>query len=92
MSKKIIIDTDPGIDDALAIALLYNSPEVEIAALTAANGNLPAEDCLRNIYRILNFLRVTEKPLIGVGRDWPRQGGHLVCFETAPPRQSASRP
>jgi len=72
MTKKIIIDTDPGIDDALAIALLCNSPEVEIAAITAANGNLPAEDSLRSVYRILSFLRVSEKPMIGVGRDWPR--------------------
>lgn len=72
MTKKIIIDTDPGIDDALAIALLYNSPEVEIAAITAANGNLPAEDSLKNIHRLLNFLHVAERPLVGVGRDWPR--------------------
>ena len=72
MAKKIIIDTDPGIDDALALALLYNSPEAEIAAITAANGNLPAEESLKNIYRLLNFLRVAEKPLVGVGRDWPR--------------------
>lgn len=72
MAKKIIIDTDPGIDDALAIALLYNSPDIEVAAVTAANGNLPAEESLKNIYRVLNFLGVAEKPLVGLGRDWPR--------------------
>lgn len=72
MARKIIIDTDPGIDDALALAFLTESPEVNIHALTAANGNLAAEDCLKNIYRIFGFLRVAEKPMIGIGRDWPR--------------------
>ena len=72
MAKKLIIDTDPGIDDALALAFLYNSPDIKVAAITAANGNLPAEEALRNIYRVLNFLHVAEKPSIGIGRDWPR--------------------
>ncbi|MHC4714665.1 MAG: nucleoside hydrolase [Planctomycetota bacterium] len=72
MAGKLIIDSDPGIDDALAIALLVDSPEVNIHAVTAANGNLPAEECLRNVYRIFGFLRIEEKPLIGLGRDWPR--------------------
>ncbi|MCD6406116.1 MAG: nucleoside hydrolase [Planctomycetes bacterium] len=74
MAIKLVVDTDPGIDDALAIALSFNSPEVKVHALTAAGGNLPAEECLKNIYRILGFLGVRDKPLIGVGRDWPRSG------------------
>ena len=69
--KKLLVDTDPGIDDALALALLYQSPNVDIASITAANGNIPAEEALRNVFRILGFLGVTEKPIIGVGRDWP---------------------
>ncbi len=72
LALKLIIDTDPGIDDALALALLTLSPEVDIHAVTAANGNLPAEECLRNIHRIYGFLRVENKPIIGVGREWPR--------------------
>ena len=72
MAVKLLLDTDPGIDDALALALLCESPEVEICAVTAANGNLPAEEALKNIYRIYGFLRVEEKPLVGIGRDWPR--------------------
>lgn len=72
LALKLIIDTDPGIDDALALALLSLSPEVNVRAVTAANGNLPAEECLRNIHRIYGFLRVENKPIIGVGREWPR--------------------
>ena len=69
--KKLIVDTDPGIDDALALAFLYNSPNVDVAAITAANGNLPAEEALRNVFRLLGFLGVRGKPIIGIGRDWP---------------------
>lgn len=68
---KVVVDTDPGIDDALALALFYQSPQVSVYAITAANGNIPADEALKNIYRILNFLGVAEKPLVGIGRDWP---------------------
>ncbi len=74
VKRKIIVDTDPGIDDALALALLVKSPEVTVHAVTAASGNLPAEECLKNIHRIYGFLRIEEKPLIGMGPDWPRSG------------------
>ena len=39
--RKIIIDCDPGIDDALAIMLAVNSPELEIVAITTVSGNVP---------------------------------------------------
>jgi purine nucleosidase len=41
MTHKIILDTDPGQDDALAILLAFASPELEILGLTAVAGNVP---------------------------------------------------
>ncbi|MBY4891600.1 nucleoside hydrolase [Rhodobacteraceae bacterium N5(2021)] len=41
MARKIIIDTDPGQDDAVAILLALASPEVEVVGLTAVAGNVP---------------------------------------------------
>jgi purine nucleosidase len=41
MTRKIIIDTDPGQDDAVAILLALASPEVEVLGLTAVAGNVP---------------------------------------------------
>ena len=38
--KKVIIDTDPGTDDALAILLAVNSPELDIRAITIVAGNV----------------------------------------------------
>ncbi|MEM7718633.1 MAG: nucleoside hydrolase [Pseudomonadota bacterium] len=41
MSRKIIIDTDPGQDDAVAILLALASPEIEVLGITAVAGNVP---------------------------------------------------
>ncbi|HGG04921.1 MAG TPA: nucleoside hydrolase [Aliiroseovarius sp.] len=41
MARKIIIDTDPGQDDAVAILLALASPEIEVLGLTAVAGNVP---------------------------------------------------
>src|SRR5439155_3231821 len=40
---RVIIDTDPGVDDALALLLAMRSPEVKIEAITAVAGNVPLE-------------------------------------------------
>ncbi|MCV6595530.1 MAG: nucleoside hydrolase [Mangrovicoccus sp.] len=47
-SRKIIIDTDPGQDDAVAILLALASPELEVLGLTAVAGNVPLELTARN--------------------------------------------
>lgn len=52
MAEKIIIDTDPGQDDALAILLALASPEVEVLGLTAAAGNVPLSLTEKNIRKI----------------------------------------
>lgn len=46
--EKLIIDTDPGIDDAMAIFMAFQSPELEILGLTTVFGNVLVEDATRN--------------------------------------------
>ncbi|NDV00861.1 nucleoside hydrolase [Pseudoroseicyclus tamaricis] len=48
MARKIIIDTDPGQDDAVAILLALASPELEVVAITAVAGNVPLALTQRN--------------------------------------------
>jgi len=43
MTRKIIIDTDPGQDDAFAILLALASPELEVLGVTAVAGNVPLQ-------------------------------------------------
>ena len=52
--KRVIIDTDPGIDDAAAILLALASPELSVEAITTIYGNGPVDVCTANAYRILN--------------------------------------
>ncbi len=40
--QRVIIDTDPGVDDAMAILLALNSPELKVEALTVVPGNVEA--------------------------------------------------
>jgi purine nucleosidase len=47
-ARRILIDTDPGIDDAVAILLALAAPELEVASLVAVAGNLPLDVTERN--------------------------------------------
>jgi purine nucleosidase len=48
MTRKIIIDTDPGQDDAIAILLALASPEIDVLGITAVAGNVPLPLTERN--------------------------------------------
>ena len=54
-TRKIIIDTDPGIDDAMAIFFALASPEFEVLALTTVFGNAHASTCTINALRLLEI-------------------------------------
>ena len=57
MPRKIIIDTDPGQDDAVAILLALASPELEVLALTAVAGNVPLPLTQKNARVIVELAR-----------------------------------
>ena len=63
MARPIIIDTDPGIDDAVAILLALASPELEIEGIVAVAGNLPLGITERNARAICEL---AGRPDIGV--------------------------
>ncbi|MDO9175776.1 MAG: nucleoside hydrolase, partial [Actinomycetota bacterium] len=51
---RIIIDTDPGIDDAMAIIYALASPELDVVGLTTVFGNAHVDTCTDNALRILD--------------------------------------
>src|ERR1700675_2715636 len=53
----ILIDTDPGIDDALAILLALGSPEVSVEAITTVAGNVEVDLATANVFRVLDVAR-----------------------------------
>ncbi|MDN6018212.1 MAG: pyrimidine-specific ribonucleoside hydrolase RihA [Enterobacterales bacterium] len=65
MSLPIILDCDPGHDDAIALILALASPELELKAVTTSAGNQTPEKTLRNALRILTLLQRNDIPVAG---------------------------
>ena len=66
LTKKILLDVDPGIDDAVALCMALFDPQVEVVAVTAVGGNVPAEQATRNVQAIIEQLDPPRWPRIGV--------------------------
>lgn len=63
MAVPLIIDTDPGVDDAVALLLAAASPEVELRAVTTVFGNVPLEITTANAGRLLALAGRADVPL-----------------------------
>ncbi len=68
--RKVIIDCDPGIDDALALMLALASPEMEVLGLTVVSGNVPARVGMENALRILKSMGRLDIPVYR-GEEYP---------------------
>ena len=77
MIKRVIIDTDPGIDDA-AIFLTLASPELSVEAITTVYGNGPVDLCADNALRILDAAGHVDVPVY-------RGLANLFCATLASP-------
>jgi len=60
---RIILDTDPGVDDAMAIFLALRSPELHVEAITAVSGNVPISFTLPNALRLVEIAGHPEIPV-----------------------------
>ena len=81
MPKRILIDTDPGIDDALAILLALASPELSLEGLSVVHGNCSLEQAVRNGLSILELAGATHIPLAR-GCELPLVQPSLLAPET----------
>jgi hypothetical protein len=61
--SRVIIDTDPGVDDALALLLAMRSPELKIEGITPVAGNVPLELTLPNALRMVEVAGRTDIPV-----------------------------
>jgi len=74
MSRPILIDTDMGVDDALAIALALGSDEIELVGLVSVGGNVSLDQATRNIGRLLAAMTPKTRPLVARGLDQTAPG------------------
>ncbi len=70
---KVVIDTDPGTDDAIAIVVALNSPELDVLGLTTVGGNARLSHTTRNALRILEFMGRQDIPVYS-GSSRPLKG------------------
>jgi purine nucleosidase len=81
MPKRILLDTDPGIDDALAILLALASPELSLEGVSVVHGNCSLEQATRNGLSILELAGAGHIPLAR-GCELPLVQPSLLAAET----------
>ena len=73
MAFKILLDCDPGLDDALALLLAHGDPNIDLVAVTTVGGNVSIEKTTRNALELREYLGFTEVP-IAAGAGEPLAG------------------
>jgi purine nucleosidase len=69
MFRKVIIDTDPGVDDALALLFALSSPELKVEAITVVAGNVRLELALENALRMVQIAGRADVPVSAGARE-----------------------
>ncbi len=75
--RSVIIDCDPGIDDALAILLALASPELDVEAIITTSGNVGLELTTQNALKVLELCGRNEVPPVFKGSSGPLSGAKL---------------
>ena len=78
--RRIIIDTDPGIDDAQAIMMAYRHPDVKIEAITSVAGNVGIEYTTANVMKILDALNADPIPVFKGAKTALVEAGENASF------------
>jgi inosine-uridine nucleoside N-ribohydrolase len=73
MTERILIDTDPGIDDAMAILYAIASPDIELVGLTTVFGNVTIEIATRNALQLLELAGIEVPVAGGAGKPLRRE-------------------
>ena len=77
---KLLIDTDPGTDDALALLMALNAPDVEVVGITTVGGNATVAQTTRNVVKILEYMSRTDIP-VASGAARPLRGRFHYAYD-----------
>ena len=79
--RRVIIDTDPGTDDALALMMALNSPDLLVEGVTTVGGNATLSETTDNALRLVEHLGGGQSSLpIAVGADRPMRGSYTHAY------------
>ena len=79
MKKRVVIDTDSGVDDALALLLALASPELQVEAITTVSGNVSLDQATKNAAMILNLLDSKPQLILARGAAEPLEKGLITA-------------
>jgi len=73
MARNILLDCDPGLDDALALLLAHGDPNLNLVGVTTVGGNVTIENTTRNALQLREFLKFPTVPVVqGAGEPLTR--------------------
>ena len=79
--RRVIIDTDPGTDDALALMMALNSPDLSVEGITTVGGNATLSQTTENALRLMEYLDGPDSAIpIAVGADRPAKGLYTHAY------------
>jgi inosine-uridine nucleoside N-ribohydrolase len=81
----VVIDTDPGIDDCLALLLALNSPELDVRGISISYGNTTIENAFRNGVEIVRKVKQPVRVPMGIGARRPLKRPLQVADDTHGP-------
>ena len=87
---KVVIDADTGTDDAIALVMAVNSPELQLEGITTVAGNARLVDTTRNALRLLSYLGRPDVP-ISKGADRPLKVKNRLAYHYHGPRGLTTR-
>ena len=79
--RRVIIDTDPGTDDALAIMMALNSPDLSVEGIATVGGNATLSETTENALQLMEYLDGPDSAIpIAVGADRPAKGYYSHAY------------
>jgi purine nucleosidase/pyrimidine-specific ribonucleoside hydrolase len=69
----VIVDTDGGVDDALALIMALNSPQLDLKAVTVVAGNINVDQAANNVLRVVSIVKPDTLPIVAKGYEKPLQ-------------------
>ncbi|BAZ28314.1 inosine/uridine-preferring nucleoside hydrolase [Cylindrospermum sp. NIES-4074] len=67
----VLVDTDGGVDDALALIMALNSPQLDLKAITVLAGNIHVDQATNNVLRVLSIVQPNTLPIVAKGCEKP---------------------
>lgn len=78
--RRVVIDSDPGTDDALALLMALNCPDLLIEGITTVGGNATLAQTTRNALRLVEYVAGGRDIPIAVGADRPARGSFSYAY------------